>query len=171
MWFHSVSSSELCFDTCKNHPRWQRHVAAAAASSTQIHSDGATQSTCCIRTRKHMPLVSWLVAQRMAARVFIARDSFFLFSYCRLRKHWPRPRSLRVQPREINFFPQTFSESAAKARKRGARCAGTSKEGLRSWGAVTATPYTSLCHVEVCLFRRPARRQDLLQSFFGAFAK
>ena len=104
---------------------------------------------------------------RWTKKIKTATNSYYFL----LRKHWPRPRSLRVQPREINFFPQTFSESAAKARKRGARCAGTSKEGLRSWGAVTATPYTSLCHVEVCLFRRPARRQDLLQSFFGAFAK
>jgi len=69
------------------------------------------------------------------------------------------------------LFSTNFFESAAKGRKRWARCAGTNKEGVRSWGTVTATPYASLCHVEVCLFRRPARHQDLLQSFSGGFAK
>jgi len=47
----------------------------------------------------------------------------------------------------------------------------TSKEGFRSWGVVTTTPYASWCHVEVCPFWCPARRQDLLQSFFGAVTK
>ena len=82
-----------------------------------------------------------------------------------LRKDWPRPRLMRVQPRKIDFLPKTFSESEQKRRKRGAWCAGTSKEGFRSWGAVTTTPYASLRHVEVGLFWRPALRTTSFRAF------
>jgi len=63
------------------------------------------------------------------------------------------------------------SSSLARVQKQKERCAGMSKEGFRCWNAVTATPCASLCAVDVGLFWRPARCEDLIQSVFGAFAK